>query len=58
MSVAEIIRELTKLTAEERSTVRRRLQELEEKEGMLFLYESAGAMFCDVDQQEIRDACR
>jgi hypothetical protein len=58
MSVAEIIKELPKLTAEERSTVRHRLEELEEKDGMLFLHEAADAMFQDMDKQEARDARR
>jgi hypothetical protein len=54
MSVAEIIQELPKLTPEERSVVRRRLWELEESAGKLFLHESADSMFRDMDQQETK----
>jgi hypothetical protein len=45
MSAVEIIKELPKLTTEERSAVRRRLRELEEADEKLFLHESADAMF-------------
>jgi len=58
MSAVEIIKALPKLTAEERSAVRRRLQELEEKDETLFLHESADAMFQDMDKQEAKDAHR
>ena len=56
MSAAEIIKELPKLTAEERSAVRRRLRELEEKDETQFLHESADAMFQEMDRQEAKDA--
>jgi hypothetical protein len=58
MSVAEIIQELPKLTTEERSAVRRSLRELEERDELLFLHESADAMFRDMDNQEAKDARR
>jgi hypothetical protein len=58
MSAVEIIKELPKLTTEERSAVRRRLRELEEQDEMLFLHESAGAMFQDMDEQEAKNARR
>ena len=58
MSAAEIIKELPNLTAAERSAVRRRLRELEEKDEIHFLHESADAMFQDLDKQEAKDARR
>lgn len=58
MSAAEIIKELPKLTTEERSAVRRRLRELEEQDEMLFLHESANTMFQDMDKQEAKNAHR
>ena len=58
MSAVEIIKALPKLTAEKRSAVRRRLQELEEKDETLFLHESADAMFQDMDKQEAKHARR
>ncbi len=58
MSAVEIIKELPKLTTEERSAVRRRLRELEEADEKLFLHESADAMFQDMDKQEARNARR
>ena len=54
MSAVEIIEELPKLTTEERSAVRRQLRELEEQDEMLFLHESAGAMFHDMDKSVVR----
>jgi hypothetical protein len=54
MSAVEIINELPKLTTEERSAVRRRLRELEEQDEMLFLHESAGAIFQDMDKSVVR----
>jgi hypothetical protein len=45
MSVAEIIRELPKLTADERAAIRQRLQELEEQDAQMFLHEAADSMF-------------
>ena len=58
MSAAEIIKELLKLTTEERSAVRRRLRELEARDETVFLHESADAMFQDMDEQEAKDARR
>lgn len=58
MSAVDIIKELPKLTTEERSAVRRRLRELEEQDEGLFLHESADAMFQDMDKQETKDARR
>jgi hypothetical protein len=58
MSVAEIIRELSRLTAEERSAVRQRLRELEEKDEQLFLHEAADSMFKEMDKQETKNARR
>ncbi len=58
MSLAEIIRELPKLTAEERSAVRQRLKELEEKDELLFLHEAADSMFKDLDKRETKDGRR
>jgi hypothetical protein len=58
MSVAEIIQELPKLTPAERSAVGRRLRELEEADGVMFLHESADAMFQDMEKQETKDAHR
>ena len=58
MSAVEIIKELPKLTTEERSAVRRRLRELEERDELQFLHESADAMFQDMDKQEAKDARR
>jgi hypothetical protein len=58
MSAAEIIKELPRLTPKERSTVRRRLQELEEKDEMLFLHEAADQMFQATDKEETKHARR
>ena len=52
MSAVEILSELPKLTSEERSVVRRRLRELDERDELQFLHESADAMFQDLDRQE------
>ena len=38
--------------------LRRRLRELEEQDEMLFLHESAGVMFQDMDKQEAKHARR
>ncbi len=56
MSAVGIIKELPKMTTEERSAVRRCLQALEEQAEMLFLHESADAMFQDMDKQEAKHA--
>ncbi len=58
MSAVEILAELPKLTSEERSIVRRRLRELDERDELQFLHESADAMFQDLDKQEADDARR
>ena len=58
MSATEILNELPKLTSEERSAVRRRLRELDERDELQFLHESADAMFQDLDKQEADDARR
>ena len=54
----EIIKELPKLTTEERSAVRRSLRELEEQDEKLFLHESADTMFKDMDNQEVKNVRR
>lgn len=58
MSAVEILAELPKLTEAERSAIRRRLRELDEQDDLLFLHESAYAMFCEMDKQEAEDARR
>jgi hypothetical protein len=58
MSAAEIMQELPKLTADERSAIRQRLRELEEQDGSLFLHEAADSMFKDMDKQEAKNARR
>ena len=58
MSIAEIIRELPKLTPKERLAVSRRLRELEDTDANSFLHESADAMFQEMDKEESRDARR
>lgn len=58
MSAVEILAELPKLTDDERSAVRRRLRELDEKDEAQFLHESADAMFKDMDKQEAEHARR
>ena len=56
MSAVEILAELPKLTSEERSVVRRRLRELDERDELQFLHDSADAMFQDLDKLEA-DPC-
>ena len=56
MSAVEIIKELPKLTAEERAAIRRQLRELDARDESLFLHESADAMFQDMDKQEAKNA--
>jgi hypothetical protein len=51
VSFEEIIEELPKLTAEQRAAVWQRLRELEEKDEMTFLHESADLMFRETDKQ-------
>jgi hypothetical protein len=58
MSAVEILAELPKLTVEERSTIRRRLLELDERDEAQFLHETADVMFRDMDQQEAENARR
>ena len=58
MSASEILKELPKLTSEERAAVRRRLRELDERDEVQFLHESADAMFQELDKQEAEDARR
>ena len=58
MSATEIINALPKLTAEERAAVRQRLRELEERDEIQFLNDSALAMFQEMDKQEAEDARR
>jgi len=58
VSATEILNELPKLTSEERSAVRRRLRELDERDEQQFLHESADAMFQDLDKQEADNARR
>jgi len=58
VSAAEIIAELPKLTAEERAAVLRRLRELEERDELHFLHETADSMFQEMDKQESKDARR
>jgi hypothetical protein len=58
VSAAEIIAELPKLTGADLAAVRRRLRELEERDEVQFLHDSAGAMFQDLDKQEAEYARR
>ena len=58
MSAVEILAELPRLTDEERSVIRRRLRELDERDEAQFLHESADAMFHDMDKQEAENARR
>jgi hypothetical protein len=58
MSAVEILAELPKLTDDERSAIRRRLRELDERNEAHFLHESADAMFREMDQQESENARR
>ena len=58
MSAVEILQELPKLTTDERSAVRRRLRELDERDEQQFLHESADAMFQDMDKQEAENGRR
>ena len=58
VSFTEIIEELPKLSADQRAALLRRLKELEEKDELLFLHESADSMFQELDKQEEKDARR
>jgi len=53
MSAVEILAELPRLTSEERSIVRHRLRELDERDDLQFLHESADAMFQDASRAEM-----
>ncbi|HXC37071.1 MAG TPA: hypothetical protein VNV43_14430 [Candidatus Acidoferrales bacterium] len=52
MNASDIIRELPKLSADERAAVRRRLRELEEQDELLILHESAATLFREIDNRE------
>ena len=52
MSVTDIIRELPKLTREERSSVLHRLRELEQEDQVLFLHEPTDSMFQEIDKPD------
>ncbi len=52
MSAAEIIAELPKLSSEDLDAVRRRLRELDERDELQFLHDSALATFQELDRQE------
>jgi hypothetical protein len=52
VNASDIIRELPKLSADERAAVRRRLRELEEQDELLILHQSAAALFREIDNQE------
>ena len=54
MSVEEIIRELSRLTADERAAIRQRLRELEEQGEVQFLNDSAIATLQDLDKREAK----
>ncbi|HKW27766.1 MAG TPA: hypothetical protein VJT54_00380 [Verrucomicrobiae bacterium] len=56
MSAAEIILELSKLTADERTAVRQRLRELEQQDEVQILNDSALATFQDSDKREAKAA--
>ncbi len=58
MSAAEIIKELPKLSADELAAIRRRLRELDERDELQFLHESADAMFQRMDKEEATHARR
>jgi hypothetical protein len=58
VSAAEIIKELPKLSADDRAAVRRRLRELEEKDETSFLHESADTLFQEMDKKEEKNGRR
>jgi hypothetical protein len=58
MSAAEIIAELPKLTKEDLAAVRLRLRELDQRDELQFLHDSAAMMFQDMDKQESENAHR
>jgi len=55
MSAAEIIQELSKLTADERSAVRQRLRELEGQDEVQCLNDSTLATMQELDKREAED---
>ena len=57
MSVAQIMKELPKLTPDERRAIERRIRELEDDE-MLFLNEALDMMLRDMDKEEEAHATR
>lgn len=58
MSLTEIMRELPKLTRDERSAIQQRLRELEEQDEVMFLHEAADSMFQEMDKEESKNARR
>jgi hypothetical protein len=52
VSAEETIEELSKLSANERAAVRRRLRELGEQDEVLFLHGPADALFYETDKTE------
>jgi len=58
MSAAEIIAELPKLSSSDLNAVRQRLRELEGRDGLHFLRDSADAVFQQLDKQEAEYARR
>lgn len=58
MSLTEIMRELPKLTRDERSAIQQRLRELEEHDEVMFLHEAADSMFQEMDKEESKNARR
>jgi hypothetical protein len=55
MSAAEIMRELSKLTVDERAAIRQRLRELEEQDEVQFLNDSTLAVMQELDKREAED---
>jgi putative addiction module component (TIGR02574 family) len=54
VNAAEILAELSKLTVEERSAVRHRLRELDERDKPQFLHEAADLTSQEMDKQEVQ----
>lgn len=52
------MRELPKLTRDERSAIQQRLRELEEHDEVMFLHEAADSMFQEMDKEESKNARR
>ena len=55
MSAAEIMRELSKLTADDRAAIRQRLRDLEEQDEVQFLNDSTLATMQELDKREAED---